>query len=357
MPSVNEAILDLQVRHQVGLQRLSVGVVRQILSILAQADADIVAQLQGRSATLEGTFTSQRLKFLLKAVREIMRDANVEIGGKLRGELRDIAKYEAAFQQRLLTNVLPVSMDIVTPAATTLNAVVTSRPFQGRLLRDWVSDLEKGAFKRLQGAVQLGIVEGQTTQQIVTRIVGTKAAGYRDGIMEVTRRQATNLTRTAVNHVANSAREKLFEENDDLVGGVIWVSTLDTRTCEVCMGYDGEEFEIDSGPRPPAHPSCRCTTIPRVKTWRELGIDADEVPASTRASMDGQVPATLNFNEWLKGQSADVQDEALGPTRGRLFRDGGLSVDRFTDARGNSLNLADLQRREAAAFDKAGVEA
>jgi hypothetical protein len=32
-----------------------------------------------------------------------------------------------------------------------------------------------------------------------------------------------------------------------------------------------------------------------LKTWRELGIDADEVPQTTRASMDGQVPAKQTF--------------------------------------------------------------
>jgi SPP1 gp7 family putative phage head morphogenesis protein len=357
MASVNEAVLDLQVRHQVGLQRLSAGVIRKIIAVLADADKEITAELMGRPATLEGSFTSQRLKYLLDAVRQIMRDATITLGQDLRGELRDLAKYEADFQASLLTRSLPVAMDIVTPSAQVLNAVVTSRPFQGRLLRDWVADLDKGAYRRLQSAIQQGIVQGETVQQIVTRVRGTAATGFRDGILEVNRRQATNLVRTAVNHVATSAREKLYEENDDLVGGVIWVATLDTRTCEICMGYDGQEFSIDRGPRPPAHPSCRCTTMPRVKSWRELGIDADEVPAGTRASMNGQVPATLSFDAWLKSQSAAVQDEALGPTRGRLFRDGGLTVDRFTDARGNQLNLDELRRREADAFDKAGIAA
>ena len=51
--------------------------------------------------------------------------------------------------------------------------------------------------------------------------------------------------------------------------------------------------------------------------------------------MGGPVNADISFSDWLKGQDKKLQDEILGKTRGQLFRDGGLTVDRFTDATGN----------------------
>jgi SPP1 gp7 family putative phage head morphogenesis protein len=357
MPTANEQILDFQVRHQVGLQRLTAATIQKLIPILNRADEQIVSDLLKRSATLEGSVTSQRLQHLLRSVREINHDAHVELGRELRQELRDLARYEVEFQRRLIGRSVPVEFDMVTPSAEMLNSVVHSRPFQGRLLREWLSELDQGRQRRVRDAVRLGMVEGQTTEQIVRRIRGTRALNFRDGVMEISRRGAEAMVRTATAHTASAAREMLFRENGDMIKGVQWVATLDTRTCETCMGLDGRVFEIDRGQRPPAHIGCRCATSPVLKSWRELGIDIDDAPPGTRASMNGQVPQTQSYGEWLRNQPAEVQNEALGPTRGRLFRSGGLDVDRFTDTRGNQLTLDQLRAREAEAFERAGVAA
>src|SRR5690606_24421489 len=99
------------------------------------------------------------------------------------------------------------------------------------------------------------------------------------------------------------------------------------------------------------------TMVPVTKSWRELGIDLDEFEPSTRASMNGQVPETMSYGEWLRKQSASVQDEALGPTRGKLFRAGKLDVDRFVNRAGDQWTLDELRQREQEAFRKAGFAA
>ena len=71
--------------------------------------------------------------------------------------------------------------------------------------------------------------------------------------------------------------------------------------------------------------------------------------------MNGQVSASLNYNDWLKKQPASIQDEALGPTRGALFRKGGFTVDSFTNRAGDELTLKELRERDAAAFTRAGL--
>lgn len=352
---LNDDIRDLQIRHSVGVQRLSAGVVRRMIQLLDKSDAEIVAKLLSRGPTLDGSFTSQRLQFLLRALRQINHDGHVQLGQELRQEFRDFARYEVDFQQRLLASAVPVAVDFVSPSAQMIDAVVTARPFNGKLLRDSIADLEVGKYKALREGIQLGIIQGETTAQIVQRIRGTKALNYRDGILDRSRTAVTRMVRTATNHVANAARETLYEENDDLIDGVQWVATLDTRTCPTCGELDGKTFKIGKGPRPPRHLNCRCCTTPVLKSWRSMGINVDEAPAGTRASMNGQVSATETYNSWLKGQSAATQDEALGATRGKLFRAGGLDVDRFTDTRGNQLTLAELAKREAGAFTKAGV--
>jgi len=76
-----------------------------------------------------------------------------------------------------------------------------------------------------------------------------------------------------------------------------------------------------------------------------LGIRARELEPGTRASMDGQVSEKLTYHEWLKRQPAAVQDEVLGPTRGRLYREGKVKIDRFS-VDGRRLTLEELRRRE-----------
>lgn len=71
--------------------------------------------------------------------------------------------------------------------------------------------------------------------------------------------------------------------------------------------------------------------------------------------MDGQVPAETTYADWLKSQSAARQDEVLGPTRGRLLRQGDLPMDRMYDHKGRFLTLDQLRARDAAAFEKAGL--
>lgn len=353
--TLNDELRDLQLRHHVGVQRLSTGVLKKIIGLLDKSDGEIIAKLLDRGATLEGSFTSVRLQSLLRALRQINHDAHVEVGQALRSELTDFAKYEADFHTRMMNDTVQGGVDFVSPSAQMLNAVVTQKPFNGVLLKDAVKGLETGKFNRLKEAVQLGMIQGETTTQIVQRIRGTKAAGYRDGILMQSRTSVERMVRTATNHVANAAREEFFDENDDLIKAAQWVATLDTRTCPTCQDLDGQVFKLREGPRPPRHLNCRCSMAPVTKSWREMGIDIDEIDPGTRASMNGQVSETETYNSWLRKQAAATQDEALGPTRGALFRRGGMSVDRFTNARGDQLTLDELRDREAGAFRKAGV--
>lgn len=71
--------------------------------------------------------------------------------------------------------------------------------------------------------------------------------------------------------------------------------------------------------------------------------------------MDGQVPDSTTYGEWIKGQSAKRQDEVLGPARGKLMREGGLSLDKFYNDQGKTLTLDQLRERDAASFAKAGL--
>jgi len=356
MDAVNDKLLDAMVDHQINLTRYSNATVRKIIALLNRIEPDLVAQIVKNDPTeVSGSYSDKRIEKMIAAIRDILKAAYKQAGGILRTDLLDLAAYEAEFQADLFRHVIPVDLEIVAPTAEMLKTAVDARPFQGALLKEWVKGLEDGTAKRLRDAVRIGYVEGESVGKMVQRVRGTRAQGYRDGVLETSRRGAEAMVRTAVNHTASRAREDVYSANPDLVKSVRWVSTLDSRTSAVCRGRDGKIYPVGSGPRPPAHINCRSTTVPVTKSFRDLGIDLDEVPASTRASMDGQVPEGLTYSDWLRKKPASFQDDILGKAKGKLFRNGDIDLDRFVDRAGREYTLDALRRREKAAFTKANL--
>lgn len=343
--SVNDDLFDAAVRHQIGLVRLAAGIVAQIHALLDSSGRDLLKKIRARGDG-DSKLTTRRLEALLREMERVNREAYGTMLERTTASLNDLATYEEEYQRDVLRRLLPVRLDFVQPSRDLLQAVVTEEPLAGQYLSEWFDGMAEGRMRRLRTALRTGLAEGETIDQMVRRVRGTRARQYRDGVLDGSRRSAEAIVRTAVNHVATASREILYAANKRLLKGVRWVSTLDTRTTQICIDRDGEVFPPDSGPRPPAHVNCRSTTTPVTKSWRELGLDADDLPEATRASMSGQEPAGTTYREWLVRQSAAVQDEVLGPTRGAMLRRGEVTVDAFSDDRGRRYTLAELRERE-----------
>ncbi len=349
--TLNDELRDRAVAHQIYLLRYESGVVRKILSLLASVDKDLVSQLSDISSGM----SISEIDAKLEGIRNIISASWDEAGRDLSAELAGLAVYESNHQEAVIRDSAPVELNLVTPSAEMLIAAVESKPFEGKLLREWIEKLDADSYTRIRDAVRMGVVEGETYGQITKRVIGTKALKYSDGVTALNRRQAQALVSTAVAHTANEARQTFYVENDDLIKGVQWVSTLDARTTPICQSRDGKLYPVDSGPRPPAHFRCRSATTPVLKSWRELGIDINEAPAGTRASMDGQVPEAETYQTWLKKKPASFQDEVLGPARAKLFREG-MPLDRFVDQSGNEYTLKELRAKDSELFKRAGID-
>ena len=356
MATVNEQLADEAISHSIDLTRYSNSVIRRIIALLNKTDRDLANQITAALERLPAeSFTVERLDALLQSVRQTNAVAYQKVSQLIETELKDLVQYEAAYQYQLFQSALPVQVSVAAVSVGQVYSAALARPFQGTLLRETLAGLEANKARMVRDAIRIGYVEGQTIQQITQRIMGTRALQYTDGLMETSRRDAAAMVRTAVSHTANFTRNEFYKQNDDLVKGIKWISTLDGKTSAVCRARDGEIYPVDSGPRPPAHWNCRSSTTPVIRSFRELGIDLPESAASTRASMSGQVPDDMTYQDWLKKQPVERQDDILGKTKGQLFRKGGLSLTRFVDRNGRELNLAELRAKNAAAFAKAGL--
>lgn len=354
MISINEQIQDRTIRHMVYLERYKASEIRKIIKelntvILPEITAKIEKRLERileRGSDL-GPATTSRLQTLEKELQKLTDDLAKAV--RASGDIEGLAEAEIDWQAR----ALGVNLELVLPDPRAVARIIERTSFVGLTLDQWYDGLSRSTQKGVMVAVNRGIVEGESTDQIIRRIRGTRALGFTDGVWQTTRNQASTIVRSTINHVSNQSRLEFFKENDDILKGLKWIATLDSRTSLTCASLDGKIFPIDKGPRPPAHPNCRSTMTAVLKDADELGLE--NIPEGKRASIDGAIPASTTYGEWLKRQSAELQDEVLGASRGKLFRAGKLPIERFVGNDLQPLNLDQLRKLEKEAFKKAGL--
>ncbi len=396
--AANDDLFEGALRHQVDLRRYDINLRRQVLLLLEAADKKLVARLRDRLplfAAAKRDPTGEKWTKLLDEIREMRKNVLAETKALAQSELSGLAKVEASHEVKLLNAASPIEYEFAKVATESLAAIVKARPFQGAVFGDWFKSLEAADQTRLVRTLTLGVTQGRTTDEIVRQVVGTKANNVGDGILSVTRREAVNIVRTGAQHVSNEARELVWEANSDVIGYLVCVATLDGRTSPGCRARDGKAVPQGDRPlpkgvaplepptiRPPFHFGCRTTmvavfdglgllgtrpTVTDVRTREKREIDfraqarafgrpIQEIRRDWATKNVGSTPSPTNYQEFLSKQPAKFQDEVLGKTKGKLFRDGNLTVDQFVDRAGNELNLAQLAEREPGAFRRAGLD-
>jgi SPP1 gp7 family putative phage head morphogenesis protein len=364
MPQSPEELTEIATRHQVYLEGLKTHEVKKAQVFLKDIDKVVTKKLAGKDLT---TFSKKRLDKLLKSVRDDLKIISGNYANMVAGESVDIAKYEAMFEIKSLNKV--VAFDFVIPPSSQLrtaifdNPLTMSGPDNGKLLKPFLKDMSGRSIEQVASTIQSGYYQGETTDQIIRNIKGTKAAKYTDGTIHSVNRALSIATRTAVQHASVQAREQVWNDNSDIVKGVKWVSTLDGRTSTICRSLDGKEYSIDKGLRPPAHPNCRSTVVAVLDSrFNALDEDATRKSRSTNAqgeSVVKSVPANETYYAWLKRQPSKFQASVLGENRAKLMRNGGLSSERFSELQLSKdfkeLSLSDMHKLEPLAFEKANV--
>jgi len=207
--------------------------------------------------------------------------------------------------------------------ATSQQALVMGAP-----ATEWWNRQSARTFQRFSDVVRQGVMVGTDTPTLTREWLQAS---------KQLRRHAEAHVRTSVQSVANAARQQTILANANVVQAVQAVATLDTRTSHICMARDGEVWALDDdnypGP-PPWHWNCRSTIVPVLKEFDALNqSDKDKVPQEMRASMDGQVPRNMTYEQWLQTLPEAQQIEALGRKRWELWNNGTSLKDMVRDTR------------------------
>ena len=337
--------IDKYTRHAHYLEQYYNGQASKIDKYLNKIAKELRLEL-----TKTQTVTSQaRITKLLAFTEGLVLEQLGMFTDGLNEQIPLFAESEADFASSTLK--LEGDFETVIPAPGQIMGAVNARPFNNRLLKDYLTGFSKDQAALVKQAVSSGFYEGQTTQEIVRGIVGTKSQGFKNGVLNISRTSGERMVRTALNHTSSVAKNKFFEDNIDLIPYYEWVATLDSRTSPICRSRDGKVWKVGKGPLPPAHYNCRSSTVPLLKNQ----VNADgtkKLIGGKRASVDGQVSADLNYNDWLKNQSKSFQVDVLGETKTDLFRKGGLTMDKFVNNKGQELTLDQLKTKYPTAWDK-----
>lgn len=392
--TANEQFYDAMVRHQTYLLRHSNYVQRRIITLLNQTEPQIAMLIRDRLARSTGLNTPadwKRLEVLLASVKAIRAGAWNEANQYWLESSIELVLAEPVAVSSMMSAALPVVISTALPSSRLLRSIVMSRPFEGRVLKDWATTMASDDLRKIGAAIQTGMVMGEGSALIARRVVGTGTLKGADGITQATRNQVAAITRTAVQHIANNARKEFMQENADIIDEEQYVATLDGRTTAQCKALDMQVFKLGEGPLPPLHFGCRSLRIAyfsaeragerparaftEKQILREFTQDNDlgnvatrnGLPRGTKGKYDeykrkrireltGTLPAHTSYQQWLTRQSVEFQNDTLGITKAKLFREGGLTLDKFVARDGSELTLAELAKREASAFKAAGLD-
>jgi len=392
---ISEELIDIAGRHQVYLERLKAGEIKQTDALFVKLDNDLRDILLRIKLDDLSQYTAVQGATLIAAVKEKQVEAYTLEMTRLIAMLKSLAKFEREFE---LDSINEVTTDEVEPDdqgfGASLWAWLKDRPMSatGMLLNTYLATWASTEVDRGANLVRKALAEGWTTHRLQLAFRGTKANGYRDGLFASSKRNTATTIRTSIQHVSTTARTgtmahviivpkggagKVVLDGDGVVttiaaaikaaaqrGGIRkgikavlqgyrWVAILDSKTSQICRSLDGQVFPFGKGPLPPAHPNCRSTVAAEIY-GRYLKRRDD-----TRASSSGPVPAETTYYDWLKRQPAEFQDDALGVTRATLFRKGGLSAAQFAKLNlGRNfqpLTLEEMRRLAPRAFKRAGI--
>ena len=224
-----------------------------------------------------------------------------------------------------------------------IKAIKNVAVIEGQPLEAWWNKQRADLAFKFEGIIRSGVAEGKQNGQLATEV---------HELISVSRRTADTLVITAVAKVADTAHEALRDANLDILQGEEHLSTLDMRTSTVCQVRDGKRWDLDKKPighnipykRPPLHPRCRSILQLVTKSWEELGVQGmQEMPTSTRASMNGQVDERINYESWLHSKTHEEKEKVLGKGKADLWERGVITFSDMLDQSGRALTLRELQ--------------
>ena len=405
-----DSILDAEIRRDVQRQRFGTSLVRTEIRPTAQLLSRSIPRLMADFDTTD--ITNTELNKLTAAIRA---EVKTEWGGmwdEITTDLNTMAVIDGEAITETYNDVVPEAMvapasEAIERAAKSSVMTLTGQTVQAGTWAQFVAANTDTTSKIVVGVVREGFNNSLPLNEIVQQLRGKynrQTKQFVGGVINGTARsRAESLARTGISHYANVSRDQFANTNKDIIESRILFATLDNVTTTICFGRHLNEYKTgEKYPPLPFHYNERSQYIFKTPGFDPLnterpavggqsGPEAEEEFNKRKSRQDNlranraekradgettpetkskvtfrgrkdtdifdveQISAKKTSDSWLRDQPTWFVESSLGKTRAKLFIDGDLHIDRFTDMTGRELTLDELKQTKAgsAAFKKA----
>jgi len=254
------------------------------------------------------------------------------------GVFRGIEEFATA-QMPFYKDLTPDGIDKLTTSVFTL-IDTDALDFMANYNLVLVGDVHRELADGIRKTIFSGVATGKSAKDIVREmglVIEDKEAFRHAGSKVFSKAQyrMETIARTEVLRAHNQGRIKFHQQVG--VTKLEWMTMEDERTCPVCGGLDGKQFDTDHFPNQPAHPNCRCTSV---VAW-PLVICGGELGATAAAGQSACILPPQAIHDQAKQQAEEEKKLKGAFESGQIADLSGLTVKQLqTLAKGNGIGVA-----------------
>ena len=286
---------------------------------LEDALLQVATRLQsGERLTLRQMARVERFQAALGRLAEQLDDLAAAGRVSIVDNVGDVVSVSRDFQPQLIASQLPASAGPTEVLAERFRDRVQGPAFDAIVARSEqqiVSAMRPVSAQQarvLRDQLVRGITMGDNPNRVAADMLRRMEAAFSGGLT-----RTTMIARTEMLDAMRASDLLVDQANADVVEGWEWYASLDDRTCVACIAMHGQVFPT-SEPGPEGHHQCRCSRLPVVRPWSELGFTMDEPPSAVQPGA-----------EWFAQQPEGTRLAIAGSERVRLLDEGAVSFDQF----------------------------
>lgn len=291
-------ILKQTLLHYINLEYYANGIDEEFQVLLNK----LVERCNAAIEAQKSINTKSSYNLIYKLIKEEVDKFKAELDERMESEAELIMNEELEFLDKTYNKQSESKTESSSKIPLVLSGITLSKvlfaPVDGRdTAEQFVERTGKNILSAYDTSLRAAYSFGQNSK-VVTEQVSNK-------MKQVSRGMQSGI-RTAIPGFANNTDREIFLLNNL---EVIWVSTLDGRTCLTCASLSGLHFKsIALAPITP-HNNCRCRVLP-------LKDVTEPVP---------------DFEEFVESLSEEEQKHVLGKERYKLWKDYEVELKQFTN--------------------------
>lgn len=288
-------ILDISQEYLDRLASIEAQAMQSIIaayaSIVTGLESDLAAVVRDIAARqAAGEIVTSSMVRRVERLEQLLQQAQAELAGMV--AMTDLAVTSAqqqatALAQSAAEELLRSSLGTIPQGVTVVFnrlpveaiRILVGSLQDGSPLFDAFHHLGNEAIQAIRQEIVSGMASGLGPRTVARRIKRIVGANMED---------ALTIARTAIINAYREANRQTFLANADVLMGWVWTAKLDARTCPFCWAQHGTLHELTETMA--THARCRCTPVPRAKSWADLGFpmigEADAGPRLPLAADD-----------------------------------------------------------------------